>query len=98
MPALAQQRVLLEFVAGAGFTGIAVSLMGRNHPLGIIAGGIILAISYVGGEGAQTSIGLPNAATGIFQAMMLFFLLATDILINYRLSFGGEASSSGAPS
>jgi simple sugar transport system permease protein len=47
--------------------------------------GVVLAITFVGGEVAQTTIGLPNAATGIFQAMMLFFLLAGDILIKYRL-------------
>ena len=90
-------QMVPQFPTGYGFTAIIVAFLGRLHPLGIIGGGIILAISYVGGEGAQTSIGLPNAATGIFQAMMLFFLLATDILINYRLTFG-EASSSGAPS
>ena len=47
--------------------------------------GVVLAITFVGGEVAQTTIGLPNAATGIFQAMMLFLLLASDILVRYRL-------------
>ena len=44
-----------------------------------------MAITFVGGEVAQTSIGLSSSATGVFQAMMLFFLLAGDILVRYRL-------------
>lgn len=88
-------QMVPQFPTGYGFTAIIVAFLGRLHPVGIIAAGIILAISYVGGEGAQTTIGLPNAATGIFQAMMLFFLLATDILVNYRLKIG-EASTGAA--
>ena len=85
-------QMVPQFPTGYGFTAIIVAFLGRLHPVGIILAGIVLAISYVGGEGAQTSIGLPNAAAGIFQAMMLFFLLATDILVNYRLSFGRQAA------
>ena len=48
-------------------------------------------MSYVGGEIAQTTIGLPQAATGMFQAMMLFFLLAVDILVRYRIGFAEAA-------
>ena len=77
-----------QFPAGYGYTAIIVAFLGRLHPLGIILAGLILAVSYVGGELAQTSIGLPSAATGVLQAMMLFFLLATDILINYRICVG----------
>ena len=51
----------------------------------------MLAISYVGGEIAQATIGLPNAATGLFQAMMLFFLLATDMLVQYQVRIGGRS-------
>jgi ABC-type uncharacterized transport system permease subunit len=81
-----------QFPTGYGFTAIIVAFLGRLHPIGIILAGIILAVSYVGGEIAQTNIGLPNAATGLFQAMMLFFLLATDILVKYRLKIGGTAT------
>jgi simple sugar transport system permease protein len=59
--------------------------LGRLNPLGVIFAGIVMAITFVGGEVAQTTIGLPNAATGIFQAMVLFFLLAGDILVRYRI-------------
>ena len=79
------QRMVPGFPTNYGFTAIIVAFLGRLNPLGVIVAGIVLAITFVGGEVAQTTIGLPNAATGIFQAMMLFFLLAGDILIKYRL-------------
>jgi simple sugar transport system permease protein len=79
------QRMVPGFPTNYGFTAIIVAFLGRLNPLGVIIAGVVLAITFVGGEVAQTTIGLPNAATGIFQAMMLFFLLAGDILIKYRL-------------
>jgi simple sugar transport system permease protein len=44
-----QHRLLLEFTAGYGFIGIAVSLMGRNHPLGIVLAAILFGVLYQGG-------------------------------------------------
>lgn len=79
------RQLVPGFPTGYGFTAIIVAFLGRLNPLGVIFAGIVLAISYVGGEVAQTTIGLPSAATGIFQAMMLFFLLAGDIFVRYRL-------------
>jgi len=79
------QRMVPGFPTNYGFTAIIVAFLGRLNPLGVIFAGIVLAITFVGGEVAQTTIGLPNAATGIFQAMMLFFLLAGDLLIRYRI-------------
>jgi len=78
------RQMVPGFPTGYGFTAIIVAFLGRLNPLGVIFAGIVLAISYVGGEIAQTTIGLPSAATGVFQAMMLFFLLAGDILVRYR--------------
>lgn len=78
-------QMVPQFPTGYGFTAIIVAFLGRLHPLGILAAGIVLAVTYVGGESAQASLGLPSAATGVFQAMMLFFLLAADILVTYRL-------------
>ena len=89
-------QMVPQFPTGYGFTAIIVAFLGRLHPVGIMLAAIILAISYVGGEIAQSSIGLPNAASGLFQAMMLFFLLATDILVNYRIRFGGVRSGGAA--
>ena len=79
------QRMVPGFPTNYGFTAIIVAFLGRLNPLGVIFAGIVMAITFVGGEVAQTTIGLPNAATGIFQAMVLFFLLAGDILVRYRI-------------
>ncbi len=89
-------QMVPQFPTGYGFTAIIVAFLGRLHPLGIILAGVILAVTYVGGEVAQTQLGLPNAATGIFQAMMLFFLLATDILVKYRVQIGAPVRAGGA--
>lgn len=81
-------QMVPAFPTGYGFTAIIVAFLGRLHPLGILAAGVILAVTYVGGETAQASLGLPSAATGVFQAMMLFFLLAADILVGWRVRLG----------
>lgn len=79
------QRMVPGFPTNYGFTAIIVAFLGRLNPLGVIFAGIVMAVTFVGGEVAQTSIGLSNSATGVFQAMMLFFLLAGDILVRYRI-------------
>lgn len=77
--------VNLGFPSGYGFTAIIVAFLGRLNPIGCLIAGIVLAVTYVGGQVAQTSVHIPNATAGIFQAMMLFFILASDILIRYRV-------------
>jgi simple sugar transport system permease protein len=71
--------------AGYGFTAIIVAFLGRLHPLGILLAALLIALSYIGGENAQIMLQLPIAVTGVFQGMLLFFLLASDVLINYRI-------------
>ncbi len=70
---------------GYGFTAIIVAFLGRLHPLGVLLAGLLLALTYIGAEGAQIAMSLPSATTQVFQGMLLFFLLATDIFVNYRL-------------
>ena len=77
-------RMVPSFPTNYGFTAIIVAFLGRLHPLGVIVAGLAIALTVVGGDVAQTTIGLPNAAVGIFQSMMLFLLLASDILVRYR--------------
>ena len=79
------RQLVPAFPTGYGFTAIIVAFLGRLNPLGCVIAGLVLAISYVGGEVAQTTLGLPSAATGIFQGMLLFFLLAGDVFVRYRL-------------
>lgn len=70
---------------GYGFTAIIVAFLGRLHPIGIIGAGLIMALSYIGGENAQVQAGMPQAVTGVFQGLLLFFLLASDFLARYRI-------------
>lgn len=76
---------------GYGFTAIIVAFLGRLHPLGIVAAGLIMALSYIGGENAQVEVGLPQAVTGVFQGLLLFFLLASDFLVRYRVRLPSSA-------
>ncbi|MEM1343805.1 MAG: ABC transporter permease [Pseudomonadota bacterium] len=78
-------QMVPQFPTGYGFTAIIVAFLGRLHPIGAVLAGLVLAVSYVGGEIAQSSLGLPAAAAGVFQALMLFFLLGADVLVRYRL-------------
>ena len=70
---------------GYGFAAIIVAFVGRLHPVGIVLASLLMALLYLGGEAAQMSLGLPAAITGLFQGMLLFILLGTDVFINYRL-------------
>ena len=70
---------------GYGFTAIIVSFLGRLHPIGCLIASIVLAVTYVGGQLAKTTVHIPDSTAGIFQAMMLFFVLASDILVRYRV-------------
>jgi simple sugar transport system permease protein len=82
---------------GYGFTAIIVAFLGRLHPIGAIFAGLLLALSYLGGDAAQVDLGLPNAVTGVFQGVLLFLLLACDILILFRVRLAGpRATSAGA--
>lgn len=76
---------------GYGFTAIIVAFLGRLHPLGCVLAGLLVALSYLGGENAQITVGMPQAVTGVFQGMLLFFLLASDVLVRYRLKTGRPA-------
>ncbi|MEQ1900866.1 MAG: ABC transporter permease, partial [Devosia sp.] len=81
----ALKKIDLGFPSGYGFTAIIVSFLGRLHPLGCLIAGIMLAVTYVGGQLAKISVHIPDSTAGIFQAMMLFFILASDIFVRYRL-------------
>jgi simple sugar transport system permease protein len=81
---------------GYGFTAIIVAFLGRLNPVGVLLGGIVLALSYLGGEQAQIALGLPKAITGIYQGVLLFFLLGADLLVHYRIRFVSRAPAGGA--
>jgi general nucleoside transport system permease protein len=73
--------------AGYGFAAIIVAFVGRLHPAGIIVSSILMSMFYIGGELAQSRLGVPKSVTGVFQGLLLFSLLACDTLIAYRISW-----------
>ena len=81
-------QISIDFNVGYGFTAIIVAFLGRLHPIGILLAGLLMALTYIGGELAQLSLGLPASAIQVFQGMLLFFLLAVDVLTNFRIRFG----------
>ncbi|PWE32097.1 sugar ABC transporter permease [Maritimibacter sp. 55A14] len=78
-------QITIDFNVGYGFTAIIVAFLGRLHPVGILLAGLLMALTYVGGEIAQANLRLPAAAIQAFQGMLLFFLLGFDVLANYRI-------------
>ena len=71
--------------AGYGFAAIIVAFVGRLHPVGMVFSAILMSMFYIGGELAQSRLGLPKSLTGVFQGLLLFSLLACDTLIAYRV-------------
>jgi simple sugar transport system permease protein len=86
--------------AGYGFAAIIVAFVGRLHPIGVVFAAVLMSMFYLGGELAQSRLGLPKALTGVFQGLLLFALLACDTLIDFRVrrargrfAAGGQAGS-----
>jgi general nucleoside transport system permease protein len=73
---------------GYGFAAIIAAFVGRLQPVGIVFSSLLLALLYLGGESAQIALNLPAAITGVFQGMLLIYLLAADVLIRYRVRGG----------
>ncbi|CAN5259488.1 ABC transporter permease [soil metagenome] len=80
-------QLMLSMSPGYGFAAIIVAYVGRLHPIGILFASFIMALFYIGGDLAQSRLGLPDAITDVFQGMLLFFLLGADVLIAYRIKW-----------
>jgi simple sugar transport system permease protein len=74
-----------SFSVGYGFTAIIVAFLGRLHPVGIVAAGLLMALTYIGGDLAQLTLQMPAAAIQVFQGMLLFFLLGFDVMVRHRI-------------
>jgi len=81
---------------GYGFTAIIVAFLGRLNPLAVIPAGLLLALTYLGGDAAQLNLGMSNAITGIFQGILLFCLLGSDVLILHRLRWSSRRVAPGS--
>jgi simple sugar transport system permease protein len=79
------RQLLPGFSPGYGFTAIIVAFLGRLNPVGCLVAGVFIAITFIGGENAQIMLRLPRDMTLVFQGLLLFYILACDTLILYRL-------------
>src|SRR5246127_2343408 len=73
--------------SGYGFTAIIVAFLGRLNPMGILIAGLFLALTFIGGENAEIAVKVPLDLTKVFQGILLFFVLACDSMIVYRIRF-----------
>jgi general nucleoside transport system permease protein len=89
-------QLLPSISPGYGFTAIIVAFLGRLHPFGILVAGLLIALTYLGGDSAQIALDLPVAVVGVFQGMLLFFLLACELLVRYRVRVVTPAAEGGA--
>ena len=71
-----------------------MAFVGRLHPLGMVLSAALMSMFYIGGELAQSRLGLPKSITGVFQGLLLFCLLACDTLVAYRIRWGRQAGAS----
>jgi simple sugar transport system permease protein len=78
---------------GYGFTAIIVAFLGRLNPIGCLVAGLFLALTFIGGENAQIFLRLPLDVTRVFQGFLLFFVLACDTLMLYRIRIEREAAA-----
>jgi simple sugar transport system permease protein len=83
-------QISIDFNVGYGFTAIIVAFLGRLHPIGILLAGLLMALTYIGGELAQLMLQIPAPAIQAFQGMLLFFLLAVDVFSSFRIRFKKE--------
>ncbi len=73
-----QHRLLLDYVMGAGFTGIAVSLIGRNHPLGIVLASLLFGAIYQGG--AELAFEIPGFSRDMVSTLQGLIVLFSGAL------------------
>jgi len=90
-------QLLPTISPGYGFTAIIVAFLGRLNPIGILIAGFVLALSYIGGEAVQASMGVSDKIASVIQGLLLFFVLACDTFILYRLRFVKSRKSAGVP-
>ena len=99
------KQLPLKFTPGYGFVAIIVAFVGRLHPVGMTIAALLMALMFLGGDELQFELNLPPAIAGMFQGMLLFFVLASEVLIRFRIKVirpargataGAAASQEGA--
>ena len=82
---------------GYGFTAIIVAFLGRLNPLGILVAGFLIALTYLGGEAIQSGLQVSSKMAQVLQGMLLFYVLACDTLILYRVRLVRTPALRGEP-
>jgi len=81
-----QERLVLNAVEGAGFIGIAVALMGRNHPFGVFLAAILFGFLYQGGAELALWTGIPRELIVVIQALVILFTGALDNMVRIPIA------------
>ena len=79
------ERLVLNAVEGAGFIGIAVALMGRNHPLGVFLAALLFGFLYQGGGELALWTSIPRELIVVIQALVILFTGALDNMVRMPL-------------
>ncbi|WP_370284108.1 ABC transporter permease [Pseudooceanicola sp.] len=79
------ERLVLNSTEGAGFIGIAVALMGRNHPLGVLLAAILFGFLYQGGAELALWTNIPRELIVVIQALVILFTGALDNMVRMPL-------------
>lgn len=90
-------QLRIQISPGYGFTAIIVAFLARLNPVGAIAAAFVLSVTYIGGEAAQIAIGISDKITRVFQGALLFFVLGSDVLIRYRITWTRPTSAVHTP-
>ncbi len=79
------ERLVLNSVEGAGFIGIAVALMGRSHPLGVLFAALLFGFLYQGGAELSLWTSIPRELIVVIQALVILFTGALDNMVRMPL-------------
>ncbi|MCR9068602.1 MAG: ABC transporter permease [Rhodobacteraceae bacterium] len=80
------ERLVIDFVAGAGFVGIAVALMGRSHPIGVFLAALLFGALYQGGAELQFEMpAISREMVVVIQALVILFAGALDNMVRMPL-------------
>jgi len=75
------ERLILDTVQGAGFVGIAVALMGRSHPVGVVLAAFLFGILYQGGGELSFEMGIPREMIVVIQALVIMFVGSLENMV-----------------
>jgi ABC-type uncharacterized transport system permease subunit len=84
------QRMLLDpskLSLGYGYTAIIVAWLARRNPLAVLVTSVLFGVIMAGGDVIKVSLGLPFQLVNVFNGLILFFLIGSEMFMRYRVSF-----------